>query len=79
MSSLIWILIIAVIIIGLVGGYFQLMLFSNLDKRDNGNIFFGAWVFNPDALNEKGKYYKKVIFIYWALVIVLVVSIQLLR
>jgi uncharacterized RDD family membrane protein YckC len=79
MSYIIWVLVGFIIVIGVVGGYFQLMLFSNLEKKDIANVFFGAWVFKSENLNEKGQYYRKAIFVCWLLVIILVFIIQTMR
>jgi hypothetical protein len=75
MSIIEWFIIVVVIIIGLIGGYFQLMIFANLRKKNTANILFGSWVFNPDNLNEQGKFYRKAIFVCWLLGIALVVFI----
>lgn len=79
MVYLIWTLIGTIIVTGFVGGYYQLMLLSNLKKKDSSNIFFASWVFSPNNLNELGKYYRKKIFICWFIVFVLIIAIQILR
>jgi hypothetical protein len=79
MSIFIWFLVGIIITIGFVGGYFQIMLFSNLKNKDFLNIFMGAWVANPKNLTEKGKFYRKKIFICWFLIIIMVSVIQYLK
>lgn len=79
MSNLIWFLVVITITIGFVGGYFQIMLFSNLKYKDFSNIFLGAWVAKPENLTENGKLYRKKIFICWFLIIIVVSIIQYLK
>lgn len=79
MTNLTWLLISMIIMIGFVGGYFQIMLFSNLKNKDFSNIFMGAWVLNSENLTEKGKFYRKKIFICWLLIVAIVSVIQYLK
>jgi uncharacterized BrkB/YihY/UPF0761 family membrane protein len=68
-----------IIVIGLIGGYFQIQLFSNMEGNGVRNVFFSAWVVDPSSLNEKGMYYRKAIFICWVLVILLIFIILALH
>lgn len=79
MIYLIWTLIGAIILIGIVGGYYQLMLFNNLKNKDSSNILFASWVFNSDNLNESGKEYRRKLFICWLLAFIIIITIQFLR
>lgn len=71
-----WFLIGSIILIGIVGGCYQLMLFACLKKQSASTLFFGEWVFNPDVLNDKGKYYRKVILACWLLGIAILIVIR---
>ncbi|MBT3017331.1 MAG: hypothetical protein KME63_16455 [Candidatus Thiodiazotropha sp. (ex Clathrolucina costata)] len=62
-----------IIVIGIVGGYYQLMLFSTLEDKSVGNIFFGKWVFSPESIGKEALRYRRAIFVCWAIVIVLTV------
>ncbi len=72
MEIVYWTLVILVIAVGLIGGVFQLMLFSNLEDARPTSIFLGGWVFDPNVLNSKGKHYRKLIFYCWGLIVFLV-------
>ena len=73
---MLWFLFCLIVIIGLVGGYYQVMLFSQLKDHTFNNLFFGEWVFNSDNLTEEGKRYRKAIFICWAIVVILIFLIR---
>lgn len=66
-----WFFIALIVIIGLIGGYFQLMLYSHLDKHTVGSIFFGSWLYNKENLNNVAKSYRKKIILCWLIAIFL--------
>lgn len=65
-----------IICTGFVGGYFVLMLISNLEKQTFSTIFCGEWILDPDVLNEKGKYYRKAIFGCWILIAIAIFIVK---
>lgn len=65
MLLMIWVLIAIVIVLGIIGFYFQIMLVGNWKEKSMGNIFFGEWVFNKNYLNKKGFFYRKAMFVCW--------------
>ncbi len=69
-------LIIAIVIVSLIGGYILLQILSNLNKPSISDYLFGAWVFNADRLNEKGKKYRHFLFLFWLIVVLLVILIE---
>ncbi len=75
MLLMIWMLIATVIMLGIIGFYFQIMLVENLKEKNISNIFFGQWVFNKNSLNKKGLFYRKAMFVCWGLALLLVMLI----
>ena len=71
MDLLDWILLIVIIFIGVVGGYFQLQMFSHFKEHGTVNVFSGAWIFDEDLLTDDGKKYRSKIIICWLIVAVL--------
>ena len=76
MSYFLWFLIVLIIILGFIGGYYQLMLFGDLKKGKFSDIFLGAWLFSADNLTEKGKFYRRRIFICWGWAVMLIILVQ---
>lgn len=73
----IWTVII--VLIGLAGGYLLLMIFSNMEKVDAIDVFFGRWIVDPSKLNRKGRFYRGMLFVYWGIVALLVAIFEALR
>ena len=75
MSYAIWGLIALLILAGLVGGFFQLMIFSSMKDINAADGMFGRWVFNPENLNATGRFYRKAIFVCWGVAFISIIGI----
>ena len=73
-----WLLVLAIIALGLFGGYHSHLMIAN---RKNGRLvsdFLGGWVFNPSGLDADGRRHRRMVFGCWLLAIALaVVLVQL--
>jgi hypothetical protein len=74
-SYLIWSLIGLLILAGLIGGFFQLMILSNVKDINAADGMFGRWVFNPENLNPAGRFYRKAIFVCWGVAFISIIGI----
>jgi len=72
------VLILSIVVIGLLGGYILLQVIFNLNSLSGADLFFGAWVFDPNRLNNKGKKYRRALFIYWLIVIFIIIVFELI-
>ena len=54
-----WLLVATFIVIGFVGGYYLLQMYSNSKEGKLFSIFTGGWLFHPEYLKENGLIYRK--------------------
>ena len=73
------ILVVGIISTGIIGGYYQLLLYQNLKEKNASSVLFSSWIFDSDKLNDKGKYYRKKMFLFWSVAIILIIAMQIIN
>lgn len=51
--------IILIVLLSLIGGYFRLKIIASLKEGHRGSVWSGWWLFNPEWLDESGKQDRK--------------------
>ena len=65
MDYLQWLVVVIIVVLGLVGGYYHQLIISDMKEGKAAYTWFGGWVFCPEHLDENGKRYRKIIIACW--------------
>ena len=73
-----WLLVAMIVIVGLVGGYYQLQIVAYLKEGRRASVWFGGWLSHPEYLEKEGQQYRKKFLGCLIIAILLIASIKLL-
>ena len=73
MSNLSVVLMILILLLSLVGGYYHLQVWGALKEGYRSSIWSGRWLFHPEWLDEGGRLYRKKFLYVLLLGVILVV------
>jgi hypothetical protein len=54
-----WILLISIVFLSLLGGYYQLLLIGMTKEGRRKGVWFGSWLFDSTSLNDDGLVVRK--------------------
>jgi hypothetical protein len=69
-----WLLVAMIIIVGLVGGYYQLQIVAYLKEGKRTSAWSGGWVMHPEYLEKEGQQYRKKYLGCWLIAILLIIA-----
>ena len=75
MAYMQWLLAVIFIVLGLIGGYWQIQMMSNLKAHGQVGVWFGRWVFHPEYFNPVGQSYRRKIIGAWIVALLMCVGI----
>lgn len=62
-----WLLIVIILILGVIGGYYHYQMIWRLKDSKRLSIWFGMGFFSPENLDEKGKEYRNKVIVCWVI------------
>lgn len=73
-----WLFVAIIIVISLVGGYYQHQIIAHMKEGKRISALVGGWLFYPEYLDETGKAYRKKIIGCWVVIMLMIAGIQML-